>query len=269
MANLWKNSRAWTGDVFNILLCKELSIHKQRLEIPLNTIVAQVNAIGLPFLVDVVWTDASYDNTQNFQSSAYSTANSGALVLWRRGYDYGIPDANANTSTGAGKFIRINDVAIQRTAPDDFIYLANVIMHEILHVLGLWHSSGQNYYNDRHRHYVSITGKVTDKGKFIYGNQPLMSAGKRTPLGLNYDDVQGLKTKYDLPKGNTRTVTIHTSGSEVGLMCMTNSSYSLGADVVDGVAIIKYVKPGSYWLIIDNMKIRRFKVGVKDKEFSI
>lgn len=255
MANLHKYK--YVEDEVTLLLCKELG--GADVEALIETILGQFPA--LPFKVYFEMSDQkAFAPDKQIQALNFISGRKCFFVQWKPGQDYKLGTRVANsTSTKSSKgshtgLCRINDIRLQQTSAGNPIYLANVIVHEFMHMLGIDHPTAF-YYKDKE-----------GKNQAMVRKFPIMVAGKFT-LGLSYDDKQGLRERYETRRGKTRTVTIKTDASakQAVLFNRDKPNQSVGKNLVNGQAIIPYVKPGNYWLVIDRLKSKRFKVGDKDK----
>jgi hypothetical protein len=252
MANLFKWK--WGREECNLVLCAELSNYAQDvlLEKKLNKVLEQINKVKLPFKVDLVKSTVA-GSTPVIEAQEMARNIIGIVVLYEPGSDLGLKTEVAHTDYSIngyneiqGAVIRVNDLRLQQVAPGNMIYLTNLIIHEALHAFGLAHPTSPTYWDEKVQRYVPMSK-----------NLPVMILGKTNPLGLAYDDIQGLKDKYQLKPNGTITVNIPCTGKSVLLLNIEKPTDSVQKKVTGGRVIIPYVKPGKYWLVVDGLKTKK------------
>ena len=261
MANLYKNKRYIQYPKIQVGLSKSLSdlvdwqlLHKMERQIA-----------NLPVKIPRL----QFYKTTETLGTDFNSKKAKAIELTVKARDEGIaqsfvayePDATyslgntvgkvwAQTLSASGKtssgLILLNDKRIAQVSEHDRVYLANLILHEVLHIYGLAHAEGLPF------------TKVK--------NTPVMNAGKFGCLGLSYDDKVGLKEIYGTPQKRLITVEVTSSGGNVGLLNLGKKNKSQGKTLVDGKAIFTHVPKGRYSLYISNVKKKTFNL---KKDISI
>ena len=253
MANLhsWK----WAEDECTLVLCNEL--YSKELKSKISKILGKFPK--LPFKLFFQCSEVPAFTDMN-KALDFVRGTKSVFVNYKPGHDFKMGNRIANASTtksGASTkshsgLVRINDIRLQQATGGDTTFLANIIVHELLHCLGIDHASA-----------------LADEKGFVTKNRPIMVSGKSHPLGLSYDDKQGIKERYSLPKRKLRTVIIHVKGKQAVLKNLDKPAQSVGKNIVDGKVEIPYVKPGRYSIVVDRATLKKFKLGAKDYEIYL
>lgn len=232
----------------------------------LRKIEKQINKMPQPiprikFVEDCGALENSFDAKRSKSGSLISLAKetnvAQIFVAYEPGETYSIGNtvgrvwdqtANSKGETPSG-LILLNDKRLQQVSAGDDIYLANLILHEVLHVYGLAHAKGMVGFEVR--------------------NQPVMNLGKFGYVGLSHDDRAVLKENYEVPvRGKNITVTIKTNGDSIGLFNRDNSIKSQGKELRNGVATFTHLKQGKYTIYVDGIKVKNQTLR-KNKEIDL
>jgi len=157
------------------------------------------------------------------------------FIAYKPGQTYGLGNVIGKVFATNSGLILLNDQRINQAYEYDKGFVANLIIHEVLHIYGLAHADGL--------------------GNLVV-NKPVMSLGKQSPIGMSFDDIAGLLENYDVIN-RMKNLTLPVDGKVVALV---NGKKSQAKNSKDGIVTFTHVPQGNYWLIVDGVKIKRIQV---------
>ena len=177
----------------------------------------------------------SIDKTRALTLESQSKNAFQIFIAYKPGQTYGLGNVIGKVFATNSGLILLNDQRIQQAYDYDKGFVANLIIHEILHVYGLDHANGLGN---------------------LVANKPVMSLGKQSPIGMSFDDIAGLLENYNVIN-RMKNLTLPIDGKVVALI---DGKKSQAKNSKDGIVTFTYVPKGNYWLIVDGEKIRKVKV---------
>lgn len=257
MANLHKHK--WVEDECNVELPPELVEAYPKIYNLVSKVLKQISK-QTPFKINLHISKVAAKSMTPWEALNYAGGRKTIYTMYVPGEDYSLWTRIANaTTTKSGNgtkahsgLIRINDKRLQEATGGDNVFLANIIGHEVLHILGIDHCS-----------------RISNEYGFITKNRPIMVSGKAYPLGLSYDDKQGLKQQYKRMRRNVSEVTVKANGKQVVLENLDQPRFSVGKDLADGQMTMTHVKPGKYAIVVDQRTLKKCKIVEKNYEIDL
>lgn len=177
----------------------------------------------------------SIDKTRALTLESQSKNAFQIFIAYKPNETYGLGNVIGKVFATNSGLILLNDQRIQQAYEYDKGFVANLIIHEVLHIYGLAHADGL--------------------GNLVL-NKPVMSLGKQSPIGMSFDDIAGLLENYNVINrmGN---LTLPVDGKVAALI---DGKKSQAKNSKDNIVTFTHVPQGNYWLIVDGEKIRKVKV---------
>lgn len=157
------------------------------------------------------------------------------FIAYKPNETYGLGNVIGKVFATNSGLILLNDQRIQQAYGYDKAFVANLIIHEILHVYGLDHANGLGS---------------------LVKNKPVMSLGKQSPIGMSFDDRAGLLENYAVTS-KMSSIPLQAQGSEAILL---NGSKSQAKNIKNGLVTFTHVPKGKYKLLVDGVQTRRINV---------
>ena len=177
----------------------------------------------------------SIDKTRALALQSQSKNAFQIFIAYKPGQTYGLGNVIGKVFATNSGLILLNDQRIQQAYDYDKGFVANLIIHEILHVYELDHADGLGN---------------------LVANKPVMSLGKQSPIGMSFDDIAGLLENYDVIN-RMKNLTLPVDGKVVALL---DGKKSQAKNSKDGIVTFTHVPKGNYWLIVDSVRVRRITV---------
>lgn len=157
------------------------------------------------------------------------------FIAYKPNETYGLGNVIGKVFATNSGLVLLNDQRIKQAYDYDKGFVANLIIHEILHVYGLDHANGLGN---------------------LVANKPVMSLGKQSPIGMSFDDQAGLLENYGVTN-KMSSVSLQTDG-DVAVLLGGNKSQAKNTG--NGAVTFTHVPKGNYWFIVDGVKIKKVKV---------
>jgi hypothetical protein len=177
----------------------------------------------------------SIDKTKALALQSQSKNTFQIFIAYKPGQTYGLGNVIGKVFATNSGLILLNDQRINQAYEYDKGFVANLIIHEVLHTYGLGHADGL--------------------GNLVL-NKPVMSLGKQSPIGMSFDDIAGLLENYDVIN-RMENLTLPVDGKVIALI---DGKKSQAKNSKDGIVTFTHVPKGNYWLIVDGIKIKRIIV---------
>lgn len=177
----------------------------------------------------------SIDKTRALALQSQSKNAFQIFIAYKPGQTYGLGNVIGKVFATNSGLILLNDQRIQQAYDYDKSFVANLIIHEILHVYGLDHANGLGS---------------------LVKNKPVMSLGKQSPIGMSFDDRAGLLENYAVTS-KMSSIPLQAQGSEAILL---NGSKSQAKNIKNGLVTFTHVPKGKYKLLVDGVQTRRINV---------
>ena len=177
----------------------------------------------------------SIDKTRALALQSQSKNAFQIFIAYKPGQTYGLGNVIGKVFATNSGLILLNDQRIQQAYDYDKGFVANLIIHEVLHIYGLDHADGLGN---------------------LVANKPVMSLGKQSPIGMSFDDIAGLLENYDVIN-RMKNLTLPVDGKVVALI---DGKKSQAKNSKDGIVTFTHVPQGNYWLIVDGVRVRRITV---------
>lgn len=177
----------------------------------------------------------SIDKTRELFLSSQDKGIYQIFIAYKPGQTYGLGNVIGKVFATNSGLILLNDQRINQAYEYDKGFVANLIIHEVLHIYGLTHADGL--------------------GNLVV-NKPVMSLGKQSPIGMSFDDIAGLLENYNVIN-RMKKLTLPVDGKVVALI---DGKKSQAKNSKDGIVTFTHVPQGNYWLIVDGVKIKRIQV---------
>jgi len=245
MANIYANKILIEYDTVEVYLSKDL----------LNIVnMADLEKFAISFnRLDKNIPTMSFHPTEDTLDPAQKIAKSIALsqesaskliqqifIAYKPGESYALGNVVGKVFASNSGLILLNDIRIAQAYDYHKGFIANLIIHEILHVYGLDHADGLG---------------------LMVKNKPVMSLGKSSPIGISFDDQAGLFENYSVAKKRTMAhVEFDIEGDVAVLLNRDNPNNSQAKNIKNGKVIFPYALKGKYTLFVDGVKIKNLKV---------
>lgn len=167
-------------------------------------------------------------------NTSTQTGKQQIFIAYKPGETYGLGNVVGKVFATNSGLILLNDQRINQAYGYDKGFVANLIIHEVLHVYGLDHADGLGN---------------------LVKNKPVMSLGKQSPIGMSFDDEVGLLENYEIPV--MRRFSTQATGTTAALI---KGKQSQAKNIKNGTVIFTHVPKNNYWLVVDGKRIRRVKV---------
>lgn len=254
MANLYKKKRRMIHSTVKVMLCNELkpfvnTDYLKKIEKQMKKLPGDIPELKFVFSDDAIENTFDAKRAKIAELLTNATNQGQIFVSYKPGEKYSLGNTVGQvwgqTVTGNGEvstgLILLNEPRMEQVSGHHHIYVVNLILHEVLHVLGLDHASG-------------ITPNMSVK------NMAVMNLGKFSHVGLSYDDKAGLKENYDLPTHKQVQLTINASGGNVAIINKKQKNKSQGKWLINSTATFTHVKKGKYIIYVDGNKTKTITV---------
>jgi hypothetical protein len=176
----------------------------------------------------------SINKTRSLTLESQSKNIQQIFIAYQPGQTYGLGNVIGKVFASNSGLILLNDIRIAQAYDYDKGFVANLIIHEVLHIYGLDHANGLGS---------------------LVKNKPVMSLGKQSPTGISFDDKAGLLENYNA-KTKMSSVSLNTNGNVVALV----GKKSQAKNAIDGSVTFTHVPSGKYKLFVDSVQIRKLVV---------
>lgn len=176
----------------------------------------------------------SIDKTRSLTLESQSKGIYQIFIAYQPGQTYGLGNVIGKVFATNSGLILLNDTRIAQAYGYAKGFIANLIIHEVLHVYGLDHADGL--------------------GNLVV-NKPVMSLGKSAPIGMSFDDQVGLLENYEIPV--MRRFSAKVTGTTAALI---RGKQSQAKNIVNGEVTFTHVPKNIYWFVVDGKRIKKVKV---------
>lgn len=252
MSNLYAKRRKMIYKLVNVRLCQELkpfinTSYLRKIEQQMKKLPGDIPEIKFSFKDNAIDNDfdAKRAKISELLNQADILKKGQIFVSYKPNEKYSLGTKAGQvwgqTVTGSGTvttgLILLNEPMVEQLSGHHHIYVVNLILHEVLHVLGLDHASG-------------ITPQMGVE------NMAVMNLGKFSYVGLSHDDRAGLKENYEVKSTKAIKVTVNTNGNNIALINKNQRVKSQGKHLINNSATFTHVKKGKYFIYVDGNKIK-------------